>query len=126
MRILRYPLGHPAPRAGGERGAFSGCFCGRFIRYRRSGCGSPTGDVLLPAAKLPGFFEMTCRWPVYRDSSESGRPYADSEMVVLRACGTWPSKLAGYVMVLAVIVMIGVAILSLYLAPEYQHERRYY
>jgi lipopolysaccharide export system permease protein len=39
-------------------------------------------------------------------------------MVVLRACGIGPSKLAGYVMVPAVIVMIGVAILSLYLAPE--------
>ena len=97
-------------------------FAGRFIRYlAEAAVGSLTGDVLLPIMlfKLPGFFEMILPLGLFIGILLSlGRLYADSEMVVLRACGIGPSKLAGYVMVPAVIVMIGVAILSLYLAPE--------
>ena len=47
-----------------------------------------------------------------------GRLYAESEMVVLRACGVGPGKLAVFVMVPALIVAAAVAALSLFIAPE--------
>ncbi|GIR82902.1 MAG: hypothetical protein CM15mP84_06500 [Cellvibrionales bacterium] len=47
-----------------------------------------------------------------------GRLYAESEMVVLRACGVGPGKLAIYIMVPALAVMSCVGVLSLLVAPE--------
>ena len=47
-----------------------------------------------------------------------GRLYAESEMVVLRACGVGPGKLATYIMVPALVVMSCVGVLSLLVAPE--------
>ena len=41
-----------------------------------------------------------------------GRLYAESEMVVLRACGVGPGKLATYIMVPALVVMSCVGVLS--------------
>ena len=97
-------------------------FAGRFIRYlAEAAVGSLTGDVLLPIMlfKLPGFFEMILPLGLFIGILLSlGRLYAESEMVVLRACGVGPGRLALYVMVPAVVVMVVVAILSLYVAPE--------
>ena len=78
-------------------------FAGRFIRYlAEAAVGSLTGDVLLPIMlfKLPGFFEMILPLGLFIGILLSlGRLYAESEMVVLRACGVGPGKLAAFVMV---------------------------
>ena len=97
-------------------------FAGRFIRYlAEAAVGSLTGDVLLPIMlfKLPGFFEMILPLGLFIGILLSlGRLYADSEMVVLRACGVGPGRLALYVMWPALFVTIAVASLSLIIAPE--------
>ena len=97
-------------------------FAGRFIRYlAEAAVGSLTGDVLLPIMlyKLPGFFEMILPLGLFIGILLSlGRLYADSEMVVLRACGVGPGKLARYIMVPALTVMTAVAVLALLVAPE--------
>ena len=86
-------------------------FAGRFIRYlAEAAVGSLTGDVLLPIMlfKLPGFFEMILPLGLFIGILLSlGRLYAESEMVVLRACGVGPGKLAVFVMVPALIVAAG-------------------
>ena len=91
-------------------------FAGRFIRYlAEAAVGSLTGDVLLPIMlfKLPGFFEMILPLGLFIGILLSlGRLYAESEMVVLRACGVGPGKLAVFVMVPALIVTAAVAALS--------------
>ena len=85
-------------------------FAGRFIRYlAEAAVGSLTGDVLLPIMlfKLPGFFEMILPLGLFIGILLSlGRLYAESEMVVLKACGIGPGRLSVYVMVPAVIVMM--------------------
>ena len=97
-------------------------FAGRFIRYlAEAAVGSLTGDVLLPIMlfKLPGFFEMILPLGLFIGILLSlGRLYAESEMVVLRACGVGPGRLAGYVLVPTMVVVSAVAFLSLYAAPE--------
>ena len=97
-------------------------FAGRFIRYlAEAAVGSLTGDVLLPIMlyKLPGFFEMILPLGLFIGILLSlGRLYAESEMVVLRACGVGPGKLARYIMVPALTVMTAVAVLALLVAPE--------
>ena len=97
-------------------------FAGRFIRYlAEAAVGSLTGNVLLPIMffKLPGFFEMILPLGLFIGILLSlGRLYAESEMVVLRACGVGPGRLSLYVMVPASLVMVLVSILSLYIAPE--------
>ena len=97
-------------------------FAGRFIRYlAEAAVGSLTGDVLLPIMlfKLPGFLEMILPLGLFIGILLSfGRLYADSEMVVLKACGVGPGRLALYVMVPALLVMLAVAVLALYIAPE--------
>ena len=97
-------------------------FAGRFIRYlAEAAVGSLTGDVLLPIMlfKLPGFFEMILPLGLFIGILLSlGRLYAESEMVVLRACGVGPGKLAAFVMVPAMLVALSVAALSLFITPE--------
>ena len=96
-------------------------FAGRFIRYlAEAAVGSLTGDVLLPIMlfKLPSFFEMILPLGLFIGILLSlGRLYADSEMVVLKACGIGPSRLAFYVLVPAMLVTVIVALLALYVAP---------
>ena len=97
-------------------------FAGRFIRYlAEAAVGSLTGDVLLPIMlfKLPGFFEMILPLGLFIGILLSlGRLYAESEMVVLRACGVGPGRLAFVVMVPALVVTVAVAALSWFIAPE--------
>lgn len=97
-------------------------FAGRFIRYlAEAAVGSLTGDVLLPIMlfKLPGFLEMILPLGLFIGILLSlGRLYSDSEMVVLKACGIGPGRLAFYVLTPALLVMAVVAVLALYVAPE--------
>ena len=123
MRILRYLTRDILLHAAAVSFVlFLVVFAGRFIRYlAEAAVGSLTGDVLLPIMlfKLPGFFEMILPLGLFIGILLSlGRLYAESEMVVLRACGVGPGKLALYVMVPAAVVMVVVATLSLIVAPE--------
>ena len=97
-------------------------FAGRFIRYlAEAAVGSLTGDVLLPIMlfKLPGFLEMILPLGLFIGILLSlGRLYSDSEMVVLKACGVGPGRLAVYVLLPASLIMLVVAVLALYVAPE--------
>ena len=123
MRILRYLTRDILLHAAAVSFVlFLVVFAGRFIRYlAEAAVGSLTGDVLLPIMlfKLPGFFEMILPLGLFIGILLSlGRLYAESEMVVLRACGVGPGKLALYVMIPAAVVMVVVATLSLIVAPE--------
>jgi lipopolysaccharide export system permease protein len=97
-------------------------FAGRFIRYlAEAAVGSLTADVLLPVMlfKLPSFFELILPLALFIGILLSlGRLYAESEMVVMRACGMGPLRLSLYVSVTGVAVMVIVAWLTLVLAPE--------
>ena len=97
-------------------------FAGRFIRYlAEAAVGSLTADVLLPVMlfKLPSFFELILPLALFIGILLSlGRLYAESEMVVIRACGMGPLRLSLYVSVTGVAVMVVVAWLTLVLAPE--------
>mgnify|MGYP003345769364 FL=1 len=123
MRILRYLTGDILLHTLAVSVVlFLVVFAGRFIRYlAEAAVGSLTGDVLLPIMlfKLPGFFEMILPLGLFIGTLLSlGRLYAESEMVVLRACGVGPGKLATYIMVPALVVMSCVGVLSLLVAPE--------
>ena len=123
MRILRYLTGDILLHTLAVSVVlFLVVFAGRFIRYlAEAAVGSLTGDVLLPIMlfKLPGFFEMILPLGLFIGTLLSlGRLYAESEMVVLRACGVGPGKLAIYIMVPALAVMSCVGVLSLLVAPE--------
>ena len=92
MRILRYLTGDILLHTLAVSVVlFLVVFAGRFIRYlAEAAVGSLTGDVLLPIMlfKLPGFFEMILPLGLFIGTLLSlGRLYAESEMVVLRACG---------------------------------------
>ena len=118
MRILRYLTGDILLHTLAVSVVlFLVVFAGRFIRYlAEAAVGSLTGDVLLPIMlfKLPGFFEMILPLGLFIGTLLSlGRLYAESEMVVLRACGVGPGKLAIYIMVPALAVMSCVGVLSL-------------
>lgn len=97
-------------------------FSGRFIKYlAEAAVGSLSADVLLPVMlfKLPSFFELILPLALFLGILLSlGRMYAESEMVVLKACGISPSRLASYLLVPAAFTMLLVAFLTLYLGPE--------
>ncbi|MEP0202148.1 MAG: LPS export ABC transporter permease LptF [Halioglobus sp.] len=94
---------------------------GRFVKYlAEAAVGDLAADVLLPVMlyRLPGFLELIIPLGLFLGILMSyGRLYAQSEMVVLAATGVGPSRLAGYTLVSAVIVMLLVAILSLVVTP---------
>ncbi len=97
-------------------------FSGRFIRYlAEAAVGDITSDVLLPVMfyKLPSFFELILPLSLFVGILLSlGRFYAESEMVVLKACGLSAARLAAYVLVPATTIMLMVGALSLWLAPD--------
>lgn len=123
MRIFRYVTGdvlsHTAAVA---MVLFLVVFSGRFIKYlAEAASGDLTADILLPVMlfKLPSFFELILPLALFVGILLAlGRLYADSEMVVLKACGIGPWRLAGYILIPATGIMLLVATLSLYLAPE--------
>ena len=97
-------------------------FSGRFIRYlAEAAVGSLTADILFPVMlfRLPSFFELILPLGLFLGILLSlGRLYAESEMVILKACGVSPARLAGYLLVPGLVIMLLVAFLALYLAPE--------
>jgi lipopolysaccharide export system permease protein len=122
MRIFRYltndVLSHTAAVA---FILFLVVFSGRFIKYlAEAAVGDLTADVLLPVMlfKLPSFFELILPLSLFIGILLSlGRLYAESEMVILKACGFGPRRIAAYILVPSTGVMLLVAFLSLQLAP---------
>ncbi len=122
MRILRYlasdVLTHTIAVA---VVLFLVVFSGRFIRYlAEAAVGDIAADVLLPVLlfRLPSFFELILPLALFIGVLLAlGRLYADSEMVIMKACGFSPWRLAGFLQLPALCVLIAVAGLSLYLAP---------
>ncbi len=122
MRILRYlasdVLTHTIAVA---VVLFLVVFSGRFIRYlAEAAVGDIAADVLLPVMlfRLPSFFELILPLALFIGVLLAlGRLYADSEMVIMKACGFSPWRLAGFLQVPAFVVLAVVAGLSLYLAP---------
>jgi lipopolysaccharide export system permease protein len=94
---------------------------GRFVKYlAEAAVGDLAADILLPIMfyRLPGFLELIIPLGLFIGILMSyGRLYVESEMVVFSACGISPSRLAGYTLVPASMVMLIVAGLSLYITP---------
>lgn len=97
-------------------------FSGRFIRYlAEAAVGDLSSDVLFPVMfyKLPSFFELILPLALFIGILLSyGRLYAESEMVVLKACGVSNSRLALYTLIPAVVIALMVGLLSLWIAPD--------
>lgn len=122
MRIFRYLSGDVLSHTAAVAFVlFLVVFSGRFIKYlAEAAVGDITVDVLLPVMlfKLPSFFELILPLSLFIGILLSlGRLYAESEMVVLRACGVGPWRLVGYLLVPAIAVALMVALLTLELAP---------
>ena len=96
-------------------------FSGRFVKYlAEAAVGNLAGDILLPVMffRLPGFLELILPLGLFLGILMAyGRLYVESEMVVLSACGVSPTRLAGYTLVSALLVMALVALLSLLVTP---------
>lgn len=97
-------------------------FSGRFIRYLgEAAVGDITSDILLPVMwlKLPTFFQLILPLGLFVGILLSlGRLYADSEMVIFKACGVSPTHFAQILAFPVIVVMVLVGVLALYLAPE--------
>ncbi|MDP4651957.1 MAG: LPS export ABC transporter permease LptF [Haliea sp.] len=96
-------------------------FSGRFVKYlAEAAVGNLAGDILLPVMffRLPGFLELILPLGLFLGILMAyGRLYVESEMVVLSACGVSPTRLAGYTLVSASLVMLVVALLSFWVTP---------
>ena len=96
-------------------------FSGRFVKYlAEAAIGEVAASILLPVMlyRLPGFLELIIPLGLFIGILMSyGRLYVESEMVILNACGVSPTRLAGYTLVPAGLVMLLVASLSLYVSP---------
>jgi lipopolysaccharide export system permease protein len=94
---------------------------GRFVKYlAEAAVGDLAASVLLPIMvyRLPGFLELIVPLGLFIGILMSyGRLYVESEMVILTACGFSPTRLAGYTLVPALLVMLLVAALSLFISP---------
>ena len=122
MRVLKYLTGDILSHTlAVSMVLFLVVFSGRFIKYlAEAAVGDLPSEVLLPVMlyKLPSFFELILPLGLFVGLLLSlGRLYADSEMVVLKACGLSPERLVGYVMFPALVITLLVASLSLLLAP---------
>lgn len=123
MRIFRYLAGDVLSHMAAVACVlFLVVFSGRFIKYlAEAAVGDLTADILLPVMlyKLPSFFELILPLSLFIGVLLSlGRLYADSEMVVLRACGVSPLRIAKYLTPVALGTTVLVAAMSLQLAPE--------
>ncbi|MEH6583543.1 MAG: LPS export ABC transporter permease LptF [Halioglobus sp.] len=94
---------------------------GRFVKYlAEAAVGDIAANILLPVMlyRMPGFLELIIPLGLFIGILMSyGRLYVESEMVIFSACGISPTRLAGYTMVPAGVVMLIVAGLSLYITP---------
>lgn len=123
MRIFRYLSGDIiAHTAAVAFVLFLVVFSGRFIKYlAEAAVGDLTADILLPVMlfKLPSFFELILPLALFIGILLSlGRLYAESEMVVLRACGISPWRIVTYLAPSTLAVMALVGWMSLSLAPS--------
>jgi lipopolysaccharide export system permease protein len=96
-------------------------FSGRFVKYlAEAAVGDLAADILIPVMlyRLPGFLELIIPLGLFIGILMAyGRLYVESEMVILTACGVSPTRLAGYTLLPAAIVMALVASLSLFVTP---------
>lgn len=94
---------------------------GRFVKYlAEAAVGDLAADILLPVMfyRLPGFLELIVPLGLFIGILMSyGRLYVESEMVILTATGLSPTRLAGYSLVPAAVVMLIVGSLSLWISP---------
>lgn len=96
-------------------------FSGRFVKYlAQAAVGDLASDILLPVMlyRLPGFLELIVPLALFIGVLMAyGRLYVESEMVVMEACGISIGRIARYTLVPAAVVMLVVAMFSLYLSP---------
>ncbi len=122
MRILRYLTSDVLTHTMAVAAVlFLVVFSGRFIRYlAEAAAGGIAAEILLPVMlfRLPSFFELILPLALFIGILLAlGRLYADSEMVILKACGFSPWRLASFLQIPALVITVTVAGLSLYLAP---------
>lgn len=95
---------------------------GRFIKYlSQAALGNISPDILflVMAYRLPGFLELILPLGLFMGVLLAyGRMYLESEMTVLHACGYSQNKLLGATWVMASIVALAVAALTLYISPK--------
>ena len=93
----------------------------RFSAYLdKAAAGNMTQEVLfaLMGYRLPGFLELIVPVSFFLAIMlVYGRLYVDNEMIVLQSCGVSTQRLMGMTLVMAVIVMLITAALSLWLKP---------
>lgn len=96
-------------------------FSGRFVKYlAEAAVGNLASDILFPVMfyRLPGFLELILPLGLFIGILLAyGRLYVESEMVVLSACGVSPQRLAVCTLVPALLIMLLVALLSLWVSP---------
>ena len=94
----------------------------RFIGYLAdAAAGELAADVLLQIMlyRIPGFFELLLPLGFFVGVLLAlGQFYADSEMVVLQACGMSVSRLLGYCLIPAVFLSGLVALIVFYITPH--------
>lgn len=95
---------------------------GRFIKYlSQAALGNISPDILflVMAYRLPGFLELILPLGLFMGVLLAyGRMYLESEMTVLHACGYSQNKLLGTTWLMAAVVAIAVAFLTLYVSPK--------
>lgn len=94
---------------------------GRFIKYlAEAAAGELAPDVLFAIIgyRLPSFLELILPLALFIGILLAyGRMYLESEMTVLKACGMSDGQLIKLTMGSALVVMVIVAVMSLYLSP---------
>ncbi|MBT4161612.1 MAG: LPS export ABC transporter permease LptF [Gammaproteobacteria bacterium] len=98
----------------------------RFSGYlNQAAAGMMTKEVLfaLMAFRLPGFLELITPVSFFLAVMLTyGRLYVDHEMIVLQSCGMSPSRLTGMTLVMAFMVMLLTATISLWIKPMGERE----
>lgn len=93
----------------------------RFVKYlAQAAAGQLDANILFAVIgyRIPGFLELILPLAFFLAILlVYGRMYADSEMTVLKACGTGPVTVIGYTLAVAAVVATLVAWLSLSVSP---------
>jgi lipopolysaccharide export system permease protein len=94
---------------------------GRFVKYlAQSASGDFPADLIfnLMIFRLPSFMELVLPLSLFIGILLAyGRMYMDSEMTVMRACGFSTQRLVAYTLAPAAVIMLLVALLSLFISP---------
>ncbi|MEH6542579.1 MAG: LPS export ABC transporter permease LptF [Porticoccaceae bacterium] len=94
----------------------------RFVKYLADAAAGQLDTNILFAVigyRLPGFIELILPLAFFLAVLLAyGRLYLDNEMTVLHACGVSPARITAYTLVLAVLVALAVAWLSLSVSPS--------